>query len=189
MKTRLLLLTLLGIAAALFSGWFIDNQKVVTATNPLQVPDNIDYYLAGVNYRAFNESGSPHMQLQTPYLEHYIREDISQLETPELQYFTDSGEWRLSAQQGSLQHASDVFELIDEARLRRVEPADALLLTTQKLIFRSRQEQLEVPQALQITTDGLQLQAANALMDMRNKRHEFFRVKAIYRSRSNHVPG
>lgn len=189
MKTRLLLLTLLGVTVALFSGWFVDSQKMESTENPLQVPDNIDYYLAGVNYRAFNESGSPRMQLNTPYLEHYIREDVSQLQTPDLRFFTESNEWHLSAQQGSLQHATDTFELIDQARIQRVDPADPLLLTSEKLIFHANQEQLEIPQTLQLTAQGLRLQAATAIFDIRNKRHELSRVKAIYYNRQNHVPG
>ena len=189
MRLRLLLLTLAGITIALVFGWFVDPPKVENTVNPLQVPDNIDYYLAGVRYQDFSESGEPKLQLQTPYLEHFIREDVSQLESPRLQYFTANEEWHLTATQGMLQHASDTFVLTHKARLQRVNESNPFLLTTDKLVFHSAEEQLEAPQALQVRSDGLQLQAANALLDMRTKQHRLSRVKATYHRRSNHAPG
>ena len=190
MKLRLLLLTLLGIAVALFAGWFLDEPPAPEVVDQLRVPDNIDYYLADVDYRAFNESGTVRYQLQTPYLEHYIREDISHLRVPRLHYHDDDGsQWRLGADEGSLLHASEQFELRQQALLERQHGDRPMQLASQVFRFDSQAEQLEVPQDLTLTSPGLQLNAANALLDIGNQRYRFHRVRAVYQRTGDNAAG
>lgn len=181
MKLRLLLLTLVGIGLALFYGWFVDSRREQTTVSPLQVPDNIDYYLAEVDYLALSRDGTPHLHLQTPYLEHFIREDISQLTTPRLRYHAGPVEWRLQARQGTLIHGSETFEMIDEAKLERVDTGNPLQLSSDKLVFHSSEELLVAPGRVRITARGVVLNAANAAFDLANQRHRFDDVKATYR--------
>lgn len=189
MKAGYIFLGLAGIIGALGIGWFFDSQKVISKKNELQVPDNIDYYLAGVNYHAFNDQGLTRFQLRSPYLEHFIREDTSHLIQPTLNYFTDTGEWKLSAKKGSLQHKTEIFQLQQQASVRSFNTKDPFTVNSELMVFKSESELLEIPQALQIYSQDLKLNAASAVLDLKNDLHEFVRVKAIYDNRNNHEPG
>lgn len=188
MRWSYVVLILAGIAGALGIGWFFDSQKVISTQNPLQVPDNIDYYLSGVRYQSFNDQGFTRFQMRTPYLEHFIREDTSQLTQPMLDYFNDSEQWQLSATRGSLQHGTEIFQLQQQARVSRIDALDPFVLHSELIVFKADTELLEVPQSLQISSRDLQLEADSALMDIKNSRHEFFNVNATYDS-NKHEPG
>ena len=189
MKLRLLVLTILGVGLGLIYGWFIDSRRAPTVADPLQVPDNIDYYLAGVDYRALNAAGKTRYRLRTPYLEHFIREDVSQLTTPELHLHADAAQWLLNSNEGRLVHASETFEMSIDARLRRVDAENPLILSSENLIFDASKEQLVAPGPLRILTNDLQMNAASGFFDLRNKLHQFNRVKSTYQAGTYHVPG
>lgn len=189
MKTGYILLGLAGIVSALGIGWFFDSQKVISRQNLLKVPDNIDYYLAGVNYHAYNDQGLTRFQLRSPYLEHFIREDTSALTRPMIDYYTDSGQWQLSAKTGRLQHKTEIFQLQQEASVRSLNSTDPFVINSELMVFKSETERLEIPQALQIDSEQLKLNAASAVLDLKNNLHEFVRVKATYEDRIKHEPG
>lgn len=180
MKSSYIFLIFFALIAALTAGWFIESRPAVVITNSLEVPDNIDYYLAEVNYRVFNDSGEPSYQLQAPYLEHFIREDLSQITQPDIQYYAENNQWQMTADQGTLKHEKEILELSQQVRLKRVDLNNPLLLTSELMVFTPNDEQLEIPQKLQVKTNDLELQADSALMDIKNNRHEFHHVKAIY---------
>lgn len=180
MKASHILIILLVLIAALTAGWFIESRPTLSIKAPLQVPDNIDYYLAEVSLRSYDDSGAPRYQLQSPYLEHYIREDLSRIDQPDIHYFAKNNQWQITADKGSLLHQNQVFSLSQQARLQRIDPLNPMLLTSDLMIFTPDTEQVEIPQALRIETNDLKLLADSATMDIKNNRHEFHRVKATY---------
>lgn len=184
MKSRLVIMLVLGVTAAWLAGWLIDRAEILVEQEPLEIPDNIDYYLKTVNYRAFDAQGNLQYRLQSPYLEHHIREDTSQLTEPDINYFSAGDEWRLQARHGSLQHANDVFELTGQAQLQRLGSASPLALTSQRFVFDSTSETLDVPVALQLVTPAGRLHAQSARLDLANQLHRFHRVKASYHRES-----
>lgn len=181
MKPRLLLLTLLLIASALLVGWFYDEQSALTqAREELQIPDNIDYYLSQVDYRAMNEQGQLNYRLQTPYLEHYIREDSSHIQQPRFQILGQPAQWDIRAEQAILQHREERFELKHRVELRRQSGSEPLQLDTALMILLARDKIVDIPQALTLKTPTLDLQADSALMHMENELYQFTGVKATY---------
>ncbi len=180
MKVVPLFFILLALIVALGIGWFIDKPPILSSKNPLQVPDNIDYYFSDLNFSAFGQDGELSYQLKSPYLEHYIREDTSQISAPDIRYFGDNNKWQLSAMQGLLQHKGEIFELIKQARIHRIDAKDPLILTSEQIIFTPDAEQVVVPQKLRVKTNSLNLHADYAVMNLKNNQHEFRRVKAVY---------
>ena len=152
-----------------------------STSSTLQLPDNIDYYLSKVNYRSMNEKGDVHYLLLTPYLEHYIREDISQIQQPEIQLNGDLSAWLIQATNGSLQHAEEVFELQQEVEMLRNSELDPMRLNTELLILMPRSNLIEIPQHLSLVSSSLNLQADSATLNIDENRYQFNRVKAIHR--------
>lgn len=189
MKTGFLFLIVAGIFIAHGIGWFFDSQKVIIGEDELQVPDNIDYYLAGVDYQAFNDQGLPRFHLKTPYLEHFILEDTSHLRQPSIDYYAQSGQWNLSAKTGTLQHKSEIFQLQQQASIRSFSSTDPFVVNSELMVFKSELERLEIPQQLAITSPRFKLKAASAVLDLKNNRHEFVRVKATYDNRNTNETG
>lgn len=180
MRIKYLLLVFGAVIIALGAGLLFDRRIDQVIQNPLQVPDNIDYYLARVNYQAFDEQGKISYQLQSPYLEHYIREDTSQLTEPQLRYYKADQQWKLDALSGRLNHPLEQLIFTEKVRMQRERNSSQLLLTTEKIIFSTQSELIEIPHALTLTTDTMKLQAANASLDIKHEQHQFQRVKAIY---------
>ena len=189
MKPWQLLTVIIAVAGAVSLGWFFEPRPGLLTRAPLEVPDNIDYYLANFSYTALDEDGSPHFELQSPYLEHYIREDVSQIQQPLITYQADPHKWRASAEQGSLSHQQESLELNRQVDLQRIGKQQPLQLTTEVMILETRSDQIELPQALTITTDSMQLQADNGSLDMKKNYFQFNQVRTTYHNRNAHEPG
>jgi len=172
---------ILMISIATGVGWFYDGRILPSTSSTLQLPDNIDYYLSKVNYRSMNEKGDVHYLLLTPYLEHYIREDISQIQQPEIQLNGDLSAWLIQATNGSLQHAEEVFELQQEVEMLRNSELDPMRLNTELLILMPRSNLIEIPQHLSLVSSRLNLKADSATLNIDENRYRFNRVKAIHR--------
>ena len=189
MKPWHLIVAVIAIVGALSLGWFFDPRPSLIPRSLLQVPDNIDYYLADFRYQAMDEDGKPHFELQSPYLEHYIREDISQIRQPFIIYRTDPFQWQVSALQGSLAHQQELLRLEQQVDLQRISGQQPLRLNTEVMILETANDLVEMPEALTLTTDNLWLQADNASLYMNKNYYQFNRVKATYHKRDSHETG
>lgn len=81
------------------------------------IPQNIDTYMVDAQIRNFDESGQLSHQIDTPYIEHWQKEDVSQLQQPEVEWFqTNASAWS-TAQRGTLEHQSNELLLQGEVYL------------------------------------------------------------------------
>ncbi len=184
MKVRLLFLTLLLIGSALIAGWFFNLQPLQEANQQaLQIPDNIDYYLDQVDYRAMNDQGKPHYRMQAKRLEHHIREDISQIEQPRFQFNGSAANWKIQARKATLRHRQQRFELQQQVQLQRQSADHPMRLKTQMLILQPQQNRVEIPRPLTLHSNALTLQAASARLNMKTDHYRFVAVKATYSPR------
>jgi LPS export ABC transporter protein LptC len=188
MKLRFLFIFMLTLLAAVVAGWFFDRQNLPMVQNPLQIPDNIDYYLSGVKLKSFDKQGSPDYQLNTPYMEHFVREDISLIQQPDIRYFSDDADWLMAAKKGKLIHKSEIIELQQKASIRRNQINNSMHLISEQMIFNPDQETVELPVALTMHSDQLDLKAQSAMLDMKHERHVFQRVNATYQTAKPHEP-
>ena len=180
MKSSTLLIAIIFISAALGIGWFFDNRLPKITTNTLEVPDNIDYYLSNLKYRSMNQQGTLHYLLETPYLEHFILQDTSHLQQPNMQFYGDNSTWYIQAETGKLQHKEEQFTLLNQVQLTRNSPQQPMQLTTQLMILQAHNNLIEIPRSMLVTADKLNLQAASAVLDLNQNRYQFKHVKATY---------
>lgn len=185
MKSSYLLITIMFISAALGIGWFFDNRLPKIAINTLEVPDNIDYYLSNLKYRSMNQQGSLHYQLKTPYLEHYIQQDTSHLQQPNLQFYGDNSTWFIQAETGRLQHKEEQFTLLKQVELKRDSPQQPMLLTTDLMVLQARDNLIQIPQSMTLIASNLKLQAKSAVLDMNKNSYQFEQVNATFKPGNN----
>ncbi len=184
MKSNYILAIILFISIALVLGWFYDKKIPESSKNSLQVPDNIDYYLSNLKYRSMNPQGSTHYLLNSPYLEHYIQQDISHLKQPKMQFFGDKSDWSIQAEIGRLNHQEENFELEQQVKLTK-SSQQSMLLTTHLMILKAQQNLIEIPQHMNVSGDNVELQAASAILNIDQNKFQFKRVKATYQPESH----
>ncbi len=175
---RFLVYGLLAIAA-LVIGRFVQTPSPVLMQPPQEVPDNIDFYLAGVDYRAMDEQGRLRYRLRTPLLEHYRREDVSRVQRPSMEYRLPRQRWRLEARQGELKHREERLLFEREVTLRR-EGGRPMQLRTERLDLYSDARLATLPRPLLLETPTLRLEADSARLQLDSGRYRFDRVRAVH---------
>ncbi len=180
---RLLLYALLAIAA-LIAGRYIETPSPIAVKPREKPPDNIDFYLSGVDYRAMDRQGQLRYRLRSPLLEHYRREDVSRVQRPDIEYRLPGKRWRLAARQGEMQHRQKRLLLQRGVRLRR-EGSRPMQLDTGQLELQTETRIVRLPEALRLESPGLQLEADSAVLQLDRGRYRFQRVRAVHQPRKS----
>lgn len=173
------------LVIAAISGWFFEHSDKQQAEAPLEIPDNIDYYLVKSHWKGFNDQGLLQYQLRSPYLEHFLREDISMMTQPDILYHSDDANWSIQAENGKMQHKDETIELSSNVRIRRDNAEEPMLITSEHLRLEPTAELAHFDQPLQMDTPQLSLQAQSAVLQMERGQHLFNRVSAVYRKRGS----
>ena len=189
MNASRILIFVFVIGAAIAIGWYIDRPSPLSRTAPLEVPDNVDYYLTLFNYQSLDQLGQLHYQLKSPYLEHFRREDISQIQQPDLNVYQDEQHWHASSESGLLRHETEVLEMNNQVTLTQKTGTDLTRLTSDQIIFISEKDVIDIPVPLNLESADFKLDAGNARLDMKSGNHQFERVKAIYQRTARQVSG
>ena len=122
MTMRLRLYVLVGVlgVSAIVAGWIYESRlRPVTDKAELAIPDNIDYFLTNMNYRAMTEAGIPNFAFQSPRLEHYQATDVSRIEVPSVQIFRAPAPWLIDARKGEFRHRENLLRLSNQVFMRR----------------------------------------------------------------------
>ena len=102
MKSFYVAAVIVVIFAAISVGWVYQSRsKLATVSPELEIPTDIDYFLAELKYQIIDKSGSLDYQLDSPYLEHFPRDDISLIQQPIINVYRETGDWNLRAQKVS----------------------------------------------------------------------------------------
>ena len=130
MKFRvLILIAVLGVAAVV-AGWIYESRlRPPAVAQELEVPDNIDYFLVNLNYRAIDEDGRLEYEFRSPRLEHFRRDDVSRIEVPSVDIYGDGGDWRVDALEGELRHTENLLRLSRDVVMQRAGPRPLQVLT------------------------------------------------------------
>jgi len=175
---RFLIYALVAIAA-LILGRFVRTPSPVLLQPKEAVPDNIDFYLAAVDYRALGSDGQLRYRLQSPMLEHYQREDVSRAREPRIEYRLPGQRWQLQAQQAELQHREDRLLLENRVLLSR-DGNRPIQLSTERLELQTATQQVTLPGALRLDSPALRLEAGSARLLLDQGRYRFDRVRATH---------
>ncbi len=189
MTLRILVAIPLLMLGALVLGWLVDQREGEQVESDLEIPNNIDYYLAEVKMRTFDTEGTLNYRLHAPYLEHFVREDVSQIRQPVIDYLGGATPWEISAASARLQHQDETIELEQAVKVIRKDPGQPFELASSRMLFDPNREIATIPVTLTMTSDTLNLTANSARLDLQQGQHQFERVSATYHDKGSNEPG
>ena len=182
MKYRLvILIAVLGIGAVLI-GWVYESRlRSQVESRELVVPDDIDYFLANLEFRAIDERGELEYEFQSPRLEHFPLGDLSRIETPSLQIHGQPHGWRVVAREGEFRHTDNQLYLSRDVVMNR-DGAEPLRLSTESMLFEPERDLVSSDTEVVIETRQGLIRAARASFDLAAGIYRFTRSSAIYRN-------
>jgi LPS export ABC transporter protein LptC len=163
MKLRLLVLVIILGIAAIVLGWVYESRlRTDDEKADLVIPNNIDYFLTNLHYRAMNTECTLDYEFNSPRLEHYPGNDVSNIELPSVQIYRESDHWLVDALDGELLHRENLLRLRNQVVIQkrgdnpfqmytesiRFEPDLDLVTSEAKVLMRSKQAQIEAEQAI-----------------------------------------
>jgi LPS export ABC transporter protein LptC len=119
-KIKTLLVSTIAVAtiAAVTIGWFYE-PKITVSRSDLEIPTNIDYFLAELQYKSMNEQGNLDFEMQSPYLEHLIASNISLIDQPTIQIYRNLNDWQIESLTGKLFHQQNSLQLAKNVVMHR----------------------------------------------------------------------
>ena len=180
MIPRLLIFVLILGLMAVAVGWIYESRlrsKVETAA--LEIPDNIDYFLTNLNYRAVDADGALDYEFSSPRLEHRPLNDVSLIDTPALYIYRENDRWRVDALQGELQHASNLMWLRRQVIMQKTGESP-FAITTESIQFDSERDLVRSETSLLMQTPQARIEAASAIFDLAGKVYRLSRARAVY---------
>ncbi len=173
----MIFITVLGAVAV---GWVYESRSKNNLSRPeLEIPTDIDFFLSQLNYRVFNSSGGLDYQLQSPYLEHFIKNDISRIEQPIIQVYRDSGDWQVEALQGTILHRQEWVQLDNNVVMEKIG-AESIRVRSDSIIFKPDQDQVSSKTTVIIESNGARITGDQAIFDLRNEVYSLNNTRAIY---------
>lgn len=181
MKSRLLIfLVLLGIAAVVI-GWIYESRlREQIEGVELIVPDDIDYFLTGLHYRAMNEQGELDFEFRSRRLEHRRLNDISDIEQPALRIYRDGDRWQVDAQRGEYRHRDNLLDLEQRVVMRRLGER-SLRLESDRARFEPDLDRMRVTGSVVVVTDRAEIRADGAEFDLADGVYRLDNTRAVYR--------
>ncbi|MFV2032387.1 MAG: LPS export ABC transporter periplasmic protein LptC [Gammaproteobacteria bacterium] len=180
MRPSLIVVVLIAGLVAIAAGWIYQSRSLSLATRPeLDIPTDIDYFMADFKYRSIDETGNLDYQFQSPYLEHYIQNDTSKIEAPVVLVFEPDGDWRLKADIGELYHPSNTMLLSDNVVMQKMGN-DPILVRSESIFFEPDLDLVSLEQSLVIESFNAIITADEAVFDLDNQVYKLKNIKAIY---------
>ena len=180
MKSRVLIfIIILGIGAVAV-GWVYESRiRTRVETAELVIPDNIDYFLTDLKYRAMNESGNLDYEFSSRRLEHYPRNDVSFIETPSLQIYRDSDRWQVTAKRGEFQHRDNLLRLRDQVVMQKSGP-DPIEMLTESIRFEPDRNLVSSEARVLMLGEQSRIEAERAVFDLDARVYWLTNTRAIY---------
>jgi len=180
MKSRALIFVLVLGFIAVAVGWVYESQLRSRIETPaLIIPDNIDYFLTNLNYRAIGASGDLDYEFSSRRLEHYPRNDISLIEVPALKIYTAADHWRVNALQGELQHQANLLWLRQQVIMQKTG-ADPLEILTESIRFEPDRDLVSSDRAVLMRSKQATIEAQAAVFDLAARVYRLTTTRAVY---------
>lgn len=176
----MIVIVLIAGIIAIAVGWIYQSNSSSLATGTaLEIPKNIDYFMTNFRYRSFDQSGQLDYQFESPYLEHYIKEDISRIEAPVVLAYRQSDDWRVEADIGEMYHRSNTMQLSNNVVMQKMG-ADPMLVRSESILFEPDRDLLVSDQGLVIESSNARIVAEQGVFDMQNQVYNLKTAKALY---------
>ena len=170
-------ITVLGAIAV---GWVYESRSKNNLARPeIEIPTDIDFFLSQLKYRVFNSSGGLDYQLQSPYLEHFIKNDISRIQQPVIQIYRESGDWQVEALYGAILHRQEWVQLDNNVVMEKLG-TESIRIRSDSIIFKPDQDQVSIKTSVIIESNGARITGDQAIFDLRNEVYSLKNTRATY---------
>jgi lipopolysaccharide export system protein LptC len=185
MKLRLLILvTIIGFAAVAV-GWVYERSlRAPEEKADLVIPNDIDYFLTNMNYRALNAEGKLDFQFYTPRLEHFPHNNVSLIEVPSMQIETDTDPWLVDSLAGEYQHANNLLRLTQQVVMQR-HGESPMQIYTESIRFEPDRELVTAESDILTVVPRARIRADYAEFDLARKIYKFTRTRSVYKNENS----
>ena len=180
MKWRMLIFVVVAGLGAIVAGWVYESSlRPKEKAAELEIPQDIDYFLTEVDLRAMNSLGEIDYLLQTPRMEHYPHNDVSNLDTPSMQIFATPDKWLIDSKQGRYQHAPNILHLSDDVVMVR-QGQQPLQAYSERMRFEPDRERVTSETEILIVSPMGRIHAEHAIFDLDKQIHRFRNARTVY---------
>lgn len=180
MNSRILIFVALLGVAAIALGWLYEARlKPEIERAELVFPDNIDYFLTDLRYRAMNEDGRLDYEFRSRRLEHRRVTDVSHIEQPALQIYRRGDHWRIDSEAGQFEHQQNRLHLERNVVMQKLGD-EPLRLLGERISFEPDRDLVISDGRVIILTDDSRIEAEQAVFNIADGVYTLRRAKAVY---------
>lgn len=180
MRPFALLFIIVTIVGAIAAGWIYESRSKTTVLRPeIEIPTDIDYFLDKPKYLSFNQAGNLDYQLQSPYLEHFTRDDISRLKEPRLEVYRAGGDWHVNASRGDIYHQKNWLKLSDDVFIQKQGP-NGMQARSESMLFEADRNILSSEETVVIESGNSRIRGDKAVFDLENEVYTLKNTRSIY---------
>ena len=180
MKSRLYIAVLVVGLCAIAAGWIYESRlRPQVAKAELVIPDNIDYFLTYLNYRAMDEAGELDYEFASPRLEHRRQTDVSHIELPSLQIYRKGERWQVDSGQGEFQHRENLLRLRDRVVMLK-HGEDPLRLFADSIRFEPNRDLVTSESPVRLESRQARIEAEQAVLDLAGQVYSLRGARAVY---------
>lgn len=180
MNLRILVLVFVLGIGAIAVGWVYESQLgTKTERADLIIPENIDYYLTNLHYRAMKTDGNVDYEFNSPRLEHYPGTDVSVIEVPSLQIFRDSDHWKVDAIIGEFVHQDNILHLRDQVVMQK-HGNNPMQMSGESISFEPDRDLVTSDTKISMRSKKAHIEAEQAYFDLSGKVYRFNKTRATY---------
>ena len=181
MNLRLLILVAIFGFAAVAVGWVYERSlRAPEEKADLVIPDDIDYFLTNMNYRALNAEGKLDFEFHTPRLEHFPLGDVSRIQVPSMLIQTDSGPWLVDSLAGEFQHADNLLRLTRQVVMQK-HGESPMQVYSESIRFEPDRELVTAEGDILMVIPQARIRADFAVFDLARKIYKFTRTRSVYK--------
>ena len=180
----IIVVVIVVIIGAIAAGWISESRsKLATARPELEIPTDIDYFLAEVKYQIFDRTGTLDYQLYSPYIEHFPLNDISHIKYPIINVYRENGDWKVNARNGELMHQQNVLQLSDNVVVKKLGP-NAIQISSESMLFEPDSDRITSEENVVIESDNSRISGDMAVFDLHNQVYLMKNTRSIYNHES-----
>ena len=170
----------IAVVGAIAAGWIYESRSKDALIKPeLEIPTDIDFFLSVMNYRVFDKSGNLDYQLQSPYLEHFIKDDISRVEQPVIHVFRERGDWQIKAARGDILHRQEWLKLDNNVVMQKTG-SDSIQVRSESMLFKPDQDMVVSDVTVIFESDSAKISGDGAVIDLHQGIFSLKNTRATY---------
>jgi len=160
------------LAAALITGWFVQDQGILKDQAPAS-PRGPDLFVNGMDLRIIGEDGNMHYRVRASRMEHFPYDDHSDLTAPFIQIFSQQkATWDARSERGRVADQGDTLWLLGRTVINRPALADqqAVNVVTSDVMVKPRADTAETSATAVITSGRYRIEGVGMLANFRESR-------------------